>query len=56
MSNHFNLGLDYKNLQMKFFFSNKEVIAFEKKNLFTKNFALIQSSAKSVYTKNKVEF
>ena len=53
MSNHFNLGLDYKNLQNEIFFSNKEVIAFEKKIDLPKNFALIQSSAKSVYTKNK---
>ena len=30
MSNHFNLGLDYKNLQNEIF-SNKEIIAFEKK-------------------------
>ena len=38
---------------MKFFFSNKEIEAFKKKINLPNDFALIQSSAKSVYTKNK---
>ena len=53
MSNHFNLGLDYKNLQNEIFFSNKEIKTFEKKINLPNDFALIQSSAKSFYTKNK---
>ena len=53
MSNHFNLDLDYKNLQNEIFFSQNEVEQYEKRINLPNKFALIHSSAKSTYTKNK---
>ena len=53
MSNHFNLDLDYKNLQNEIFFSQEEIELYEKKIDLPSEFALIHSSAKSTYTKNK---
>tara|TARA_B100000929_G_C15422781_1_gene391945 strand:- start:67 stop:1008 length:942 start_codon:yes stop_codon:yes gene_type:complete len=53
MSSHFNLDLDYKNLQNEIFFSKDEIESYEKNIHLPVNFALIQSSAKSSYTKNK---
>ncbi len=53
MSSHFNLNIDYKNLENEIFFSKKEIKIYEKKIQLPDNFALIQSFSKSSYTKNK---
>ncbi len=53
MSEHFNLDLDYNNLQNEIFLSNEEIKIYEKKINLPKDFVLIQSSSKSIYTQNK---
>ena len=53
MSSHFNLNIEYKNLENEIFFSKEEIEIYEKKIQLPNNFALIQSFSKSSYTKNK---
>ncbi len=53
MSNHFNLDIDFRDLQNEIFFSEIEKDSYKKKIKLPNEFALIQSSAKSTYTKNK---
>ncbi len=53
MSEHFEMDLDYTNLQNEFFFSKDELISFEEKIKLPNEFALIQSSTKKTYTSNK---
>ncbi len=53
MSEHFEIDLDYTNLQNEFFFSKEELISFEDKIKLPNEFALIQSSTKQTYTSNK---
>lgn len=53
MSDHFNLNIDYSNLQNEIFFSDDEIVRLKNEINLPSNFALIQSVAKSTYTKNK---
>lgn len=53
MSEHFNLDLDYKDLENEFFFSPLELKYYEKNIILPDKFALIQSTSKLTFTKNK---
>ncbi len=53
MSEHFNLNLDYKNLNNEFFLSKDEKINLTKEFNLPKKFSLIQSVSKSSFTENK---
>ena len=50
MSEHFNLKLDYSNLKNEIYFSENELLQFEKKFQLPKNYALIQSVTKKTFT------
>ena len=52
-SEHFQMNIDYTNLQNEFFFSNNEIKKFKKKFLLKEKFSLIQSTTKTSFTKNK---
>ena len=53
MSEHFNLNLNYSNLQNEFFFSKSEIIHFENTIKLPSSYALIQSCTKKTFTSNK---
>ena len=53
MSEHFNLKLQYSDLNNEFFFSNNEISIFKNKLKLPKNYALIQSTSKQSFTNNK---
>ncbi len=53
MSEHFNLDLEYKDLENEFFFSNNELKKFESEINLPPKFSLIQSTSKHSFTKNK---
>ena len=53
MSEHFNLKLQYSDLNNEFFFSNNDFSIFKNKLKLPKNYALIQSTSKQSFTNNK---
>lgn len=53
MSEHFNLDIDYSNLKNEFYFDKLELLNYEKKFFFLKNFSLIHSTTKKTFTLNK---
>ena len=53
MSEHFDFDLEYKDLENEFFFSKDELKKFESEIRLPSKFALIQSTSKHSFTKNK---
>ena len=53
MSEHFNLNLNYKNLKNEFYFSSIELQNFKSKIALPEKYALIQSTSKLSFTRNK---
>ena len=53
MSEHFDIHIDYCNLQNEFYFTKGEILNFGKEFKLPKNFSLIQSTSKKTFTKNK---
>ena len=53
MSEHFDLGLKYKNLENEFFFSEDEIKKFTKEINLPSRFSIIQSTSKHSFTVNK---
>ena len=53
MSEHFDLGLKYEDLENEFFFSDGEIKKFTKEINLPSKFSLIQSTSKHSFTKNK---
>ena len=53
MSEHFNLDLDYNNIENEFFLTNEEIKKFNDKINLPSKFSLIQSTSKLSFTKNK---
>ena len=56
MSSHFNLNIEYKNIENEIFFSKEEIEIYEKKIQLPNNFALIKSFSKSRYTKKTTRY
>ena len=53
LSEHFNIGLNYRNLKNEIFFSEKEVAENERDIVLPQKFAVIHSTTKKLFTKNK---
>ena len=53
MSQHFNLKINYKSLKNEIFFTNEEIKKYENDLNLPKDFALIHSTSKKTFTKNK---
>jgi ADP-heptose:LPS heptosyltransferase len=53
MSEHFNLNLDYSYLENEFYFSSLELENYKKNIILPEKYALIQSTSKLTFTKNK---
>ena len=53
MSEHFNLDLDYNDIENEFFLTNEEIKKFNDKINLPSKFSLIQSTSKHSFTKNK---
>lgn len=53
MSEHFDLNLEYKDLENEFFFSKDELKQFEIEIRLPSKFSLIQSTSKHSFTRNK---
>ena len=53
MSEHFNLKLQYSDLNNEFFFQTMRFQSLKNKLKLPKNYALIQSTSKQSFTNNK---